>query len=386
MELLSLGFLLLSLGSAIWLLATRGWLRMAGFTAGCVWYAYGHLQLSGLISTLAFCAAGYGCAVAARRGRAALTAAVALLTVAFVYMRGYSFVPSDWRAELLATAGLSFLFFKILHVVIDSGGGTLGKLSPWAYLNYCLNFTTFLLGPIQRYQDFQRQWSGEEQAIEPGFEAHVDAVNRILRGLVKKFVVAEYLAGIVVSPGAELDGLSTGTILLSTYGFYFLLYFDFSGYCDVVIGVGQLIGVRPPENFRLPFLSANVADFWLRVHRSLTLWLTDYVFNPTFAGLLRRRVGTQKAMALALLVTMAVSGLWHGTTVNYLLFGLTHGLYLVVFRAFEHLATQRFGRDRFRKLRAKTWWKVLGVVLTFNFTAWAFLFWHPIGSLAERFL
>jgi D-alanyl-lipoteichoic acid acyltransferase DltB (MBOAT superfamily) len=124
--------------------------------------------------------------------------------------------------------------------------------------------------------------------------------------------------------------------LLKGWAFYAYLYCDFSGYCDIVIGIGSLLGVRPPENFNFPFFSRNVAEYWLRVHRSLTEWLTAYVFTPLYAeGLRLWQNAALLAMAVAIMITMVVSGLWHGTTLAFLIFGLLHGFYLVVYRLYE---------------------------------------------------
>jgi alginate O-acetyltransferase complex protein AlgI len=264
-----------------------------------------------------------------------------------------------------------------VHVIVDSAGRTIGELRFTVYLNYCLNFTAWLLGPIQRYQSFESQWSRREEPLAPTFEAHLDALNRVLRGLVKKYVIAEMLAAWALMPGQDVTSRGLGEVVLGVYIFYFFLYFDFSGYCDVVIGIGRLMGIRPPENFYVPFLSPNIAQFWLRVHRSLTLWLTDYVFNPSFAALLRSRrfaSGSIVAAGMAIMLTMFVSGLWHGTTANFLLFGLVHGVYLVVFRVFEHGLRRRLGRKRLLALRKRRLWLAISTLLTFNVTALAYLF------------
>jgi D-alanyl-lipoteichoic acid acyltransferase DltB (MBOAT superfamily) len=286
-------------------------------------------------------------------------------------------LPRDWLTDLLATAGLSFLFFKLLHVLVDVADGSLKRPPPLHFANYCFNFTSFLLGPIQRFGDFDAQWTGRARSIEPTFEAHLDAVLRVLRGLVKKYVLAEYLHPYALTSEADVAALSAGALLLKTYVFYAFLYCDFSGYCDIVIGVGALIGLRPPENFRLPFLATNVADFWLRVHRSLTLWLTDYVFNPLYASLLRSAaLRSQRLLALnaALTGTMLVSGLWHGTTASFVAFGLVHGVYLVVFRTYERVLTGKLGRKRLEAWRSTWVSRALGWTLTFNATAAAYVF------------
>ncbi len=381
MSLLSLPFILLSLATALFMWSTRGRLRLFGFLAASAFYAYSYLGPVGLVSTMTFCAAGFGCVLFVRRYPNRVWLAAAALTVCFVYAHNYSFLrfilPGELRTTILATAGLSFLFFKILHVVIDTASGTVTRMSVWSYFCYCLNFTTFLLGPIQRYQHFESQWDGRTEAIPARFDAHLDAVNRVLLGMVKKFVVAEFLAAYALTSDAPVETMSLLDLQLATYLFYVFLYFDFSGYCDIVIGVGCLIGVRPPENFNLPFLAANPSQYWLRVHESLTLWLTDYVFNPTYARALRSSWFAPHplaAMVLATMITMFVTGLWHGTTLSFVLFGLVHGLYLVVFRCYEHAVIQIWGRRALASLRARRSWLFASTIVTFHFTASAYIF------------
>jgi alginate O-acetyltransferase complex protein AlgI len=360
--------------------STRGALRLLAFLLASGYFAYTYVGVAGMASTLAFCVAGFACAALVRRNPRWLWVAVTALALFFVYARNYSFLglvlPESLRTKILATAGLSFLFFKILHVVIDTAGGTV-TLSFWRYLAYCLNFTTFLLGPIQRFQHFESQWNGTTESIPATFEAHLDSVNRVLRGLVKKYVLAEYLSAYALHANAPVATMSLVDLQLATYLFYIFLYFDFSGYCDIVIGIGCLLGVRPPENFNLPFLASNPSQYWLRVHESLTRWLTDYIFNPLYAAALRSRSlrpHPLASMMLAVMVTMLVAGLWHGTTVNFILFGLVHGLYLVVFRSYEHVAVEMLGRKGLQRRRSSRSWLVASTVITFHFTATAYIF------------
>ena len=138
---------------------------------------------------------------------------MAVLVLAFVYMRRYSFLeallPERLLTSALSAAGLSFFLFKILHLVMDVAGGAIPgrSVTLGLYWNYCFNFTTFLLGPIQRFQSFEAQWRGAERSIEPGFEAHLDATNRVLRGLVKKFVLAEMLHGFALQASQDVPAM-----------------------------------------------------------------------------------------------------------------------------------------------------------------------------------
>jgi D-alanyl-lipoteichoic acid acyltransferase DltB (MBOAT superfamily) len=234
-----------------------------------------------------------------------------------------------------------------------------------------------MMGPIQRYQDFHEQWHGTRQAIDLTFEAHLDAGLRILVGLVKAYVLAGWVNPLALQPTTDVLALNLTGWVVQLYAFYFYLYLNFSGYCDVVIGIGSLFGVRPPENFDKPFVARNISDFWQRQHRSLTLWLTDYVFAPAYKRALSGpRLGTHPVLAgnLALMLTMIVSGLWHGTSIGFLVFGITHGIYLVVYHTWDHLLHRQLGRKRVKEIREHWLARAVGIVITFNAVAFAFLF------------
>jgi D-alanyl-lipoteichoic acid acyltransferase DltB (MBOAT superfamily) len=333
-------------------------------------------------SSIGFVLIGYALVrVVQRFPETTLAPAITAYTLLFMYMRDYDFLhwllPEALLTSTLATVGLSFLFFKVLHVMIDARSGTLGRFDLPTYLNYSLNFTTFMMGPIQRYQDYREQWDGERAAIPLNFEAHLDALLRILIGFVKAYILAAWLLPRALQPTQNLLDLSLWSFMLKCYVFYFYLYMNFSGYCDVVIGIGSLMGVRPPENFNMPFMARNISDFWLRQHRSLTLWLTDYVFTPAFKRVLSGAWGARHSLAAActcLMLTMLVSGLWHGTTVSFLLFGIVHGLWFVIYRVWDAILTRQIGRKRVRNWREHKLVHIGGIVLTFNATAFTFVF------------
>ncbi len=381
-SLLSLEFLSFSAVSVIMLTLLGGAVRQAVFFAVNLLFVWHLLGPLGTLSTLAFCVLGYAMTLAhlrwpSLRLAVSLTAFVAL----FVYMRNYQLLewvfPPDLLTSALRTVGLSFLFFKIIHVLVDARSGTLRGLEFPTYLNYCLAFTTFMMGPIQRYQDYRDQWSGARPAIDPTFEAHLDAGIRILVGLVKAYVLAAWVNTMALQPGTDVLQLSMAGWLVKIWAFYLFLYLNFSGYCDVVIGIGSLFGVRPPENFNKPFIAQNISEFWQRQHRSLTLWLTDYVFAPTYKRALSGPMLANHPLLagnVALMITMVVSGLWHGTSIGFLVFGIVHGVYLVVYHSWDHLLIRRFGRKRVTAMRRNLAARGIGIFITFNAVALAFVF------------
>ena len=382
-SLLSPGFLLLSLVAVVALTTLRALPRQLAFLiVNLLFLVVLLLGPARAVALLAFCLLGYVlCRGLSDRRIQGLALPVCALTALFIYMQQYTFLrlllPDSLLTRMFAVAGLSFLFFKIVHVMIEAQSGTLGRLDLLTYLNYCFGFNTFLMGPIQRFPDYREQWSGEKQAIPLAFEAHLDAVLRILKGLVKAYAIAPWILPHTMAVRTDVADLHWVEMMLAVYLFYPYLYLNFSGYCDVAIGVGCLFGVRPPENFDRPFAARNISDFWLRMHRSLTLWLTDYVFNPVYKWSLQSKWGRGKSLIclnVSLMVTMLISGLWHGTTFAFLLFGILHGLYQIIFRTWDTLLLRRLGRKRLRELREQAWARALGVFLTWNSAAIAYIF------------
>lgn len=380
MPLISLRFFALALTAILCSALVPGRARAIIFFFLNLIFVYSYLTPAGMASTIAFCGAGYVFIRLALAGkRWALPLGLFVLVVAFVYMRNYAFLgvilPKWILTNLLATVGLSFLLFKILHVLIDANAGVIAECDALMYANYCINFTTFLIGPLQRFESFTAQWTGAENSRPLDFSGNMTAVNRILRGLVKKFVLAEMLSPYIASaPNLDYHSIGLSSILLKAWTFYAYLYCDFSGYCDIVIGIGTLLGVRPPENFNLPFFSRNVAEFWLRMHKSLTEWLTSYVFNPLFAeGLRMWRSAALPAMLIAIMITMIVSGLWHGTTTAFLIFGILHGFYLVVYRLYERGLRSLVPAKQRISLTKNPAVSAAAIFITFNACALAYL-------------
>ncbi len=380
---LSPEFLALAAAAVILLAALDGQARqLAFFLLNLVFAGAVLLGRVRTASVLVFILLGYALVrLAEKKERAGLLVGLAVLVPLFVWLRRYDFLSLLLPASLLTRAlwavGMSFVFFKIIHVMVDARSGTLGRLDLVTFVNYCLNFTTFMMGPIQRYQDYRDQWDGTKPSIDPGFEAHLDALRRILVGIVKAYFLAPFFLAHGLLPDSDVVALGALALAVKAWAFWFYIYLNFSGYCDVAIGLGSLIGVRPPENFDRPFLARNISDFWLRQHRSLTLWLTDYVFNPLYAKALTTPwTARHKLLAayLCLMATMMISGLWHGTTLGFFLFGLVHGLWFVVYRAWDTVLLKTLGRDGTRRFRANPLVYAAGIVLTFNATAFAFIF------------
>jgi alginate O-acetyltransferase complex protein AlgI len=228
--------------------------------------------------------------------------------------------------DYLFVIGISYFSFRLIHVAIECHRGKIVEVDALSFLNYVLFFPAFISGPIHRYDDFQKQW---KTFGDSNLASDVrDGLYRIVNGLFKKLVLAEIVSGSTLTSLLASDAFSSWHLVLGIYCSTLFFWFDFSGYSDLAIGTGRLLGIVLPENFRQPFLKPNIQQLWASWHMSLTRWLEDYVYWPLVRRL--RGVGFYRRHPVLLsntgiIVTFAVCGMWHGATLNFLVWGLYHG-------------------------------------------------------------
>lgn len=225
--------------------------------------------------------------------------------------------------NIIMPLGISFFTFRLLSYIIDIYRG---KGQPTddiiAFGTYVAFFPCILSGPIDR-PAFIKQLQAKR---EFSYDQAVDGCRQILWGLFKKIVVADNCAIYVDQVWGDIPHQSGSTLVLAAILYSFQMYADFSGYSDMTIGLGKLIGFNITKNFNYPFFAVNVADYWRRWHMSLTSWLTDYVFMPLN---IKFRDWGNFGMILAIIINMVVVGMWHGANWTFAVFGLYHGLLFV---------------------------------------------------------
>jgi D-alanyl-lipoteichoic acid acyltransferase DltB (MBOAT superfamily) len=225
--------------------------------------------------------------------------------------------------------GFSYIAFRLIHTLRDRQTGHLPAMSLEEYLVYMLFFPAFNAGPIDRAERFIK-WLRQPLAPEPH---HLEqGGKRLVLGLFKKFVLADTLAIIALNGTSALQAQGSSWAWLMLYAYGFQIFFDFSGYTDIAIGLGELVGIRLPENFNRPYLKTSLTRFWDNWHITLTQWFRAYFFNPLTRGL-RTKARWMPAWLVILvtqLTTMVLIGLWHGVTWNFLLWGAWHGLGLFI--------------------------------------------------------
>jgi alginate O-acetyltransferase complex protein AlgI len=237
--------------------------------------------------------------------------------------------------------GISYFTFQIIAYLTDVSIGIIpAERNFLRLLNTVLFFPKVASGPIVKYQ----QLSGQLVCPDPSVKDAVTGGIRILTGEIKCVIIADQLgrfANPVFSrPRADLDPSFAWLALIASA---LQIYFDFSGYSDIAIGLGRTIGIRLPENFNYPFVSQSISELWRRWHMTLIGWFREYVFYP-----LERRRFRFGGQQINLLAVFLLTGLWHGPTLNYLTWGVLQGLAMV----FESLSPgRRFLRAAWRPVR-----------------------------------
>ncbi len=270
------------------------------------------------------------------------------------------------RWSWLFTLSLSFYCFQSMSYTLDLyRQDAKAESSLLTYLSASLFFPVVLAGPIPRTVKLLRQWA------KPFVLSRQQAATALLligTGLVKKLLIADYLADNFVNRVFDTPTLYSGVEnLLAVYGYALQLFFDFSGYSDIAIGAALLLGFTVPENFRTPYLSVNLQDFWKRWHISFSSWLTDYLFE----SLPKSRKFPPFTYGYAFVLTFLLGGLWHGITWNFLIWGALHGLGLWCFYL---LTLWRRSRGGVAGREGSLPGKIAGALLTFHFVCFTWIF------------
>ncbi len=230
--------------------------------------------------------------------------------------------------KVILPVGISFYTFEAINYTIDVWRRRVrAERNPVHLLFFILFFPHLIAGPIVRARDFlpqirrRKRWSWGRAQL---------GIEYFLRGLLKKWVVADQLAAFADPVFADPGAFRTAANWVALLAFTVQVYCDISGYSDMALGLAHLLGYKLAINFNMPYLAVNVADYWRRDHISLSTWLRDYLFIPLGGS---RGSGWQTTRNF--MITMTLGGLWHGASWNFALWGILHGVYLSLHRAFR---------------------------------------------------
>lgn len=224
--------------------------------------------------------------------------------------------------------GISFYIFQSITYTVDVYRGVnppVKKISH--YLLYILSFPQMIAGPIVKYNQIAHQLASRDETVED----RLLGFYRFCIGLGKKVLIANVMAVYANEIlNGDITGHSSGTIWLGVIAYTFQIYFDFSGYSDMAIGLGRMIGFKFPENFDSPYLSRSISEFWRRWHITLGSFMKEYLYIPLGGN----RVRSVPRLYINLAIVFLLSGLWHGASWNFVLWGAFHGLFLILDRMF----------------------------------------------------
>lgn len=261
------------------------------------------------------------------------------------------------QISLVLPLGLSFLTFELIHFALERRRGKITDASLVDLAAFAFFFPCRVAGPIKRYPEFAAGLAKAEISIENVYYGTL----RIMVGLFKKFALADLFALSAARASLVPAPLHAWKLVLA---YSLQIYLDFSAYSDIAIGLSRLMGIRIPENFRAPYLSSNIQEFWNRWHISLSSWVRDYVFmevgQPLFKTWLKSR--PRVIAAACYMTTFIVVGAWHGLTPNFLLWGLYHGLLLTGYHLYKVWIPIAVARSPLYSSRVVTW---AGMGLTF---------------------
>jgi alginate O-acetyltransferase complex protein AlgI len=243
-------------------------------------------------------------------------------------------------SKLIMPIGISFYTFETVTYVVDVYRRVQAPLTRfWDYQLYIILFPKLIAGPIVRYHEIADQIV-DRRAFETADNRFL-GMFRFIIGLAKKVLIANVL-------GAEVDrifalgpmNITTPTAWIGIIAYSFQIYYDFSGYSDMAIGIAKMLGFTFPENFNNPYTSRNITEFWRRWHMTLGRWMKDYLYIPLGGS----RVKTKTRLFFNLWLVFLISGLWHGAAWNFIIWGGFHGLFLVLDRLFLIKFTEKIGK------------------------------------------
>jgi D-alanyl-lipoteichoic acid acyltransferase DltB (MBOAT superfamily) len=363
---------------------SRAWRSIVLIAASIVFLGLLSRNPIAFLPLLGFLALGYGALMLLQRGWSRLMVwSILAVILVYIWLKKYTFLPEGAFLNYpYFTLGLSYIFFRVLHLLIEAGDGDEKRhIGLGAYLLYTLNFTTLVSGPIQRYDDFASdQFAAQPIVLGPrtvGLQ-----LERIIRGFFKVNVLAmlllaaqqDALAQMVPSYPLSLR-LSAAFRLALFYPLF--LYANFSGYIDIVIALARLMRVRLPENFNRPFSASSFIDFWNRWHITLSTWFKTYVYNPLLLALMRHISSRRLEPLLGVFcffVTFFLVGIWHGRTSEFVVYGVLQGGGISINKLWQLGMARGLGRKGYKGLAGNPIYLALGRGLTFSWFAFT-LFW-----------
>ncbi|PIR00639.1 MAG: hypothetical protein COV66_05655 [Nitrospinae bacterium CG11_big_fil_rev_8_21_14_0_20_45_15] len=283
--------------------------------------------------------------------------------------------PQFWeRLSAIEWIGLSYLSFRAIDFLLIQRSGRVENFNFISVFSYLTFFAPFISGPINRCLPFFKDFSGQPTALS--FVRIRSNLLRISIGIIKILFLSKwaYANSIIAPEFQHIQPVSWWILTLSIYAYFFYIYLEFSGYCDVAIAISDFFNIKIPENFEYPMLAGNIQDFWNRWHITLSHWMRDHFFFPLLMYFVSRFKFLPKILlsCISIFSTFILIGAWHGDKLHWVLYGAYHGLGLSAYMLYNHALNNKAPVVR-ERLRDNSVYKTLCIFLTFNFVAWGLL-------------
>ncbi|MDO0822233.1 D-alanyl-lipoteichoic acid biosynthesis protein DltB [Desulfosporosinus nitroreducens] len=350
---------------AAWvLLSTLGMLLLIGRPLSVLYQIAGYLLFQWIIVRL-YLSYRLSALGKNRAGVFYLVTFLAILPLVVVKINP-SFIALGFWQTVIGFIGISYLTFRTAGIIIEIRDGLIKEVRLVDFISFVLFFPTIASGPIDRYRRFVTDLYKPLTRQDYG-ELAIQGMDYIFRGFLYKFIIAYLINKYWLEPLNHTFGFLPTLKYMYVYGFY--LFFNFAGYSAFAIGVSYLMGIKTPINFDKPFMSKNIKDFWNRWHISLSFWFRDYIYMRFVLDSAKKKRFKNRYTAsyVGYLFLFGIMGVWHGTQLQYVLYGLYHAGLMI---GFDFL-------DR----KNKTWkywgtgpiWDLSAILVTFHFVMFGFL-------------
>lgn len=277
-----------------------------------------------------------------------------------------SFIALGFWQTVIGFIGISYFTFRTVGIIIEIRDGLIKEISLLNFMSFVLFFPTLSSGPIDRYRRFVADLDKILTRQEYG-ELATQGLDYIFRGFLYKFIIAYLIYKFWLDPLNYAVGFLSTFQYMYAYSFY--LFFDFAGYSAFAIGVSYLLGIKTPENFNKPFLAKNIKDFWNRWHISLSFWFRDYIYMRFVLDSAKKKRFKSRYTAsyVGYFLLFGLMGVWHGTQLQYILYGLYHAGLMISFDILDRKnKTWKFWGQG-------VWWDSLAILTTAHFVMFGFL-------------
>lgn len=276
----------------------------------------------------------------------------------YIYSLIHFFNQTNSYEKILIPLGLSYITFRYISYLTDIYWGIIKKADIFSLLFYGGLFTTFLSGPIDRFERFEKQINVQKILFKKDFL--VEGFERIAFGFFKKFVIADWIGYFIFNLSANNPENLLSTKILIIFGYSIQLYLDFAGYSDIAIGTSRFFGLKIMENFCNPYLKPNISQFWRSWHISLSDWIRDYIFFPL------SKFSENKIWLFLFVpvISMGICGMWHGSEIKYAVWGMYHGAGLSVFQVWGMWKRKN---KKLKKITETKLFNIFSVIITFIF-------------------